>query len=125
MQQALKVNTIDAGDAKAVRFDIGTQSAVLGAHDVDALIQWLATHRAAMSPPPPMEPQASQQYVVEMDPCWYVDKNPMVDGVVLLMRHTGYGWTGFSLPQASLERLQAAFNHPQPPLALPMSQLAS
>ncbi len=124
MQQALRVNVVDEGNAKAVRFDIGAQSAMLGVEDVDALIQWLAKNRASMSPPPPMEPQASQQYVVEMDPCWFVDKNHLVDGVILLMRHTGYGWIGFSLPQTSLDRLQAAINRPGP-VAMEMSPIAS
>jgi hypothetical protein len=52
--------------------------------------------------------------VIEIDPCWYLDKNPLFDGVVLLLRHTGLGWAGFAIPQSSLERLQDAIVKPVP-----------
>lgn len=112
MYKPLKVDAVDEAGLKRVRFDIGGESAMLGAQDIDALIDWLGKTRATMTPSPPMEPQKHQQYVVELDPCWYVEKNPLIDGIVLLLRHSGLGWAGFSMPQSSLEKLQLAMNRP-------------
>ncbi|MGA7817901.1 hypothetical protein [Caballeronia sp.] len=112
MYQMLSVEKIEERGHQAVRFNVGSSAAMLDVKDVDALIETLGRMRSALSPSPPTEPSLTHEYPIEIDPCWYIDTNPLFDGVVLLLRHTGLGWTGFAIPQASLERLQEAIVRP-------------
>jgi hypothetical protein len=81
---------------------------LLRAADVDAVIQHLSLMRASMKPELPKLPSSSNQYVIEVDPCWHTEKPPLFDGAVLLMRHTGLGWAGFAIPTHSLIKLNEA-----------------
>jgi hypothetical protein len=114
MHQTLLVEAIHDSGRQAVRFDIGSNAAILDVDDVDLLIERLGHIRSGLSPALPHEPSRTHNYVIEIDPCWYLDKNPLFDGVVLLLRHTGLGWAGFAIPQSSLERLQDAIVKPVP-----------
>ncbi|WP_090685991.1 hypothetical protein [Paraburkholderia phenazinium] len=92
----------------AVRVAIDQNAVLLGAQEVDAVIERLSLIRAAMRPEVPKEPSRTHQYVIEMDPCWHTEKHPLYDGAVLFMRHTGLGWAGFALPTPSLAKLNEA-----------------
>jgi hypothetical protein len=108
MVHPLTITPVMASGSDALRVDIGSGTAILDARDVDALIERLALIRSSMKPALPPQPSRTKQHVVEIDPCWYVDRSPLFDGVVLLLRHTGLGWTGFAIPRESLERLNRA-----------------
>jgi hypothetical protein len=114
MYQTLLVEAVHDSGRQAVRFNIGSNAAILDVDDVDLLIERLGQIRSGLSPALPHEPSRTHKYVIEIDPCWYLDKNPLFDGVVLLLRHTGLGWAGFAIPQSSLERLQDAIVKPAP-----------
>jgi hypothetical protein len=114
MYQTLQVEPVHDSGRQAVRFNIGSNAAVLDVADIDLLIERLGQIRSGLSPALPQEPSRTHNYVIEIDPCWYLDKNPLFDGVVLLLRHTGLGWAGFAIPQSSLERLQDAIVKPVP-----------
>lgn len=114
MYQTLLVEAVQDSGRQAVRFNIGSNAAILHADDVDLLIERLGQIRSGLLPALPHEPSRTHNYVIEIDPCWYLDKNPLFDGVVLLLRHTGLGWAGFAIPQSSLERLQDAIVKPAP-----------
>jgi hypothetical protein len=104
MVHPLTITPVMASGSDALRVDIGSGTAILDTRDVDALIERLALIRSSMKPAQPPQPSRTKQHVVEIDPCWYVDRSPLFDGVVLLLRHTGLGWTGFAIPRECLER---------------------
>lgn len=114
MYATLRIEKVEEAGRQSVRFKVGDNEAILDVNDVDSLIETLGHIRSALAPLPPVEPSRTHQYAIEIDPCWYIDTNPLFDGVVLLLRHTGLGWTGFALPQSSLERLQEAIVRPVP-----------
>ncbi|CAN7623870.1 hypothetical protein [Caballeronia sp. 15715] len=114
MYQTLQVEAVQDSGRQAIRFDIGSNAAILDVQDIDLLIERLGHIRSGLLPALPQEPSRTHNYVIEIDPCWYLDKNPLFDGVVLLLRHTGLGWAGFAIPQSSLERLQDAIVKPVP-----------
>lgn len=124
MYQPMSFEPVQTSGTAALRFIIGNNAALLDAHEVDDLITQLGEVRRQMLPVPPPQPQRTRMYSLEVDPCWYVDKGPLVDGVVLLLRHTGFGWLGFSLPPQSLSRLYQALTV-QPPMRVAMSATAN
>lgn len=101
----MKIERVDALGEHAIRLSIGQTSVLLPPGDIDAVIQSLSLLRASMRPAVPGEPPRTQQYVVEIDPCWYMECPPMFDGAIFFLRHTGLGWTGFALPDHSLTKL--------------------
>jgi hypothetical protein len=108
MVHPLTITPVTASGNDALRLDIGPGMAILDTQDVDALIERLAVIRSSMKPALPPQPSRTKQHVIDIDPCWYLDRSPLYDGVVLLLRHTGLGWTGFAIPRSSFERLRQA-----------------
>ncbi|GAB7535504.1 hypothetical protein AB4851_17385 [Burkholderia sp. 22PA0099] len=105
MTRPMSIELINEYGKSAVLVSIDKASVILDPADVDAVIQYLSLLRASMQPPVPEAPLRSEQYVVEMDPCWYTEQHALYGGAVLFLRHTGLGWSGFALPPLSLERL--------------------
>jgi len=103
MPGPMSIELVNQYGTRAVRVAIAT--AMLGAGDIDAVIQHLSYLRAAMRPEVPKTPSPAHQFFLEMDPCWHSEKHPLDDGAVLLFRHSGLGWTGFTLPTHSLQKL--------------------
>jgi hypothetical protein len=114
MEHKLLVEPVQDSGHQAVRFNIGANAVILDVNELDALIEHLGMVRSGLTPALPNEPSHTHNYAIEIDPCWYLDKNPLFDGIELLLRHTGLGWTGFAIPQSSLERLQDAIFQPAP-----------
>ncbi|MFP3644001.1 hypothetical protein [Paraburkholderia sp. SIMBA_054] len=106
MQRPMSVEVIDEYGEQAVRIAIDDAVALLGAEDIDALIQHLSYIRAGMQPEVQKVPSRAQQYVLEMDPCWHSEKHPLYDGAVVMLRHSGLGWSAFALPTHSLQKLR-------------------
>ncbi|NTZ83039.1 hypothetical protein FCJ61_08545 [Burkholderia metallica] len=108
MAQPLSIKMIEERGKPVVLMSIERGAAVLDPEDVDAVIQYLSLLRASMQPAVPERPPHAQQFVTEMDPCWYAERHPLEGGVVLLLRHSGLGWASFALPPRSLERLHGS-----------------
>ncbi|WP_069266874.1 hypothetical protein [Paraburkholderia nodosa] len=68
----------------AVCVKVCGRAALLDAPDVDGLIVEVSKLRALMQPAVPEQLLLSHQYVLEIDPCWYTDRNPLRVG---LFRH--------------------------------------
>lgn len=124
MYKRLSVEPLQESGTPALRLVIGNNAALLDVNEVDDLIAHLGQVRAHMLPAPPPQPDRSRLYPLEADPCWHVDRSPLFDGVVLLLRHTGYGWIAFPLPPPSVSKLDIALTA-QPPMQLAMSQVAN
>ena len=105
MLRQMSVELVNDGGKHAVCISIDDKSVILQTNDVDGVIDLLSRMRTTMRPEIPKEPSRTQQYVVEMDPCWHAEPHPFYDGVVLIFRHRGLGWAGFALPRHSLEKL--------------------
>lgn len=105
---AMTIEMVNEYGDHAVRVAVDQNAVLLGAEEVDAVIERLSLIRAAMRPEVPKEPSRTHQYVIEIDPCWHTEKHPLYDGAVLFMRHTGLGWAGCALPTSSLARLHEA-----------------
>ncbi len=124
MHQHMSIEPLHESGTDALRFVIGNCSALLNASEIDNLIMHLGQIRAHMQPAPSLEPVQSQSYTLEVDPCWHVDRSPLFDGVVLLLRHAGFGWTAFALPPPSISKLHDALTA-EPPLRFAMSSMAN
>jgi hypothetical protein len=107
MYDLLALDVLEKESDSALRFRIADRASLLPAAEVDSLIQRLVLLRARMQPPQPAQPEASGDYPLEMDPCWRVDYSPLL-GPVLLLRHSGAGWTAYALPAESIDRLVRA-----------------
>ncbi|REG52161.1 hypothetical protein B0G80_8684 [Paraburkholderia sp. BL6669N2] len=108
MQPLMSVESVNQDSKHTVRIAIDDAAVLLGAEEVDAMIQHLSYIRAAMRPEVPKALSRAQQYVLEMDPCWHSEKALLYDGAVLILRHSGLGWVGFALPAHSLQKLRDA-----------------
>ena len=124
MYQTLSIELLQENGTSAVRLVIGDRAVLLGINDIDGLITQLGQFRAQMFPAPPQTPVKSQTYSLEVDPCWHVDRSPLFEGVVLMLRHAGFGWIAFSLPPSSIEKLHPALTA-QPPVQFAMSPMAN
>lgn len=108
MHKPMSVELINEYGQHAVCVNVNGQAALLDAANLDSLIEELAKLRARMHPAVPDHPSRTHQYVIEIDPNWYTERNPLFDGVVVFLRHTGLGWAGFAIPTESIHRLHAA-----------------
>jgi hypothetical protein len=108
MQKPMSIELVNEYGQHAVCVKVNDQVALLDAADVDGLVEELSKLRAAMHPAVPEQPLRTHQYVLEIDPCWYTERNPLFDGAVVFLRHTGLGWAGFAIPTESMHRLKAA-----------------
>jgi hypothetical protein len=105
MQPLLKFEILNQYGSHALLVSMEESHIVLEPSEIDALIERLSGYRSEMKPAVPEAPSKSHQYVIETNPSWHAQANPVHDGAVVLMRHTGFGWTAFAIPQTSLRRL--------------------
>ena len=105
MTRPMSIELVNEYGTHAVCVRIEGKSVMLESGEVDAVIEHLGMLRASMHPEVPRKPSRSHPYLIEMDPCWHAELNPLFDGVVLLLRHTGIGWGAFAIPQESLANL--------------------
>jgi hypothetical protein len=108
MSKPMSVELVNEYGEHAVCVNVNGNTALLDAADVDSLIEELGKLRAQMRPAVPEQLSRTHQYVIEMDPSWYTERNPLFDGSVVFFRHTGLGWAGFAIPTESMHRLKAA-----------------
>ncbi|QGZ65916.1 hypothetical protein [Paraburkholderia acidisoli] len=110
MQKPMSLELVNEYGQHAVCVNVNGQAALLDATEVDGLIEELSKLRAGMRPAVADHPQRAHQYLLEIDPCWYTERNPLFDGAVFFFRHTGLGWTGFAIPTESMQRLKEALS---------------
>jgi hypothetical protein len=124
MYQRMSIEPLQESGTAALRFVIGNNAALLDANELDNLIAQLGQVRAHMPPAPPPQPEPSRSYSLVVDPCWHVDRSPLFEGVVLLLRHVGFGWIAFSLPPPSMSKLDMALTA-SPPTQFGMSSVVN
>jgi hypothetical protein len=74
---AMSIEMMNEYGTHAVRIAVDEATVLLGAQEVDAVIERLSLIRAAMRPEVPKEPSRTHQYVIEMNPCWHTEKHPL------------------------------------------------
>jgi hypothetical protein len=67
----------------------------------------LAQARAELSQQVPLELAQGTTINTQLNPCWrtWANVHPQLPGIVLNMRHSGYGWLGFLMPHNEAQGL--------------------
>lgn len=104
MQHPMMLHTTGEGQSRKFHVSIGNDMMTLDGKGVDDLIELLAYFRSSMLPRVPAELNLGDRYHITVDPCWYVELNPLMKATIVFLRHVGLGWTGFALPEPD-------FNH--------------
>ncbi|WP_321871564.1 hypothetical protein [Paraburkholderia tropica] len=110
MKKAMAVRAANEYGDMSICFEMGGNTALLSAAEVDELIEELGTIRSSMRPGVPDMPVRTHQYVMEINPSWHTELHPLFDGAALFLRHSGLGWTSFALPLESLRKLSGALS---------------
>ena len=105
MDRLLKLARTNEGGVDAIALTIGDHELILHGDDAEDLLKRLALVRAAMKPAVPPVISRTHPYVLEMNPSWHAEPHPQGQGIVLLFRHSGYGWTGSQIPEAQISGL--------------------
>lgn len=77
----------------------------LAAADMDALIERLATARAAMADAVPAALDPGSRIQSTVNPAWRTRHNLDPNGILLDLRHPGLGWMSFQFPETEAQRL--------------------
>jgi hypothetical protein len=112
MTEEIELQLVNEYGEPSLLVTLGGQSATLSANEVDRLIETLGFARADLLPAPDMTVSRSDRYAVETNTDWHVHHNPLFDGALLFLRHTGFGWTGFGLPSGEMDLLMEAMTPP-------------
>ena len=103
-----------ADDKNSVDLQLSSDSKVVGqstlnADEIDSLIVGLGQFRAALNQQVRSEPDqgAGAREFLVVDPAWRTNQSPHadVDGVVMRLRHLGFGWVSFLLPRREARAL--------------------
>lgn len=87
----------------------GTVAATANALQLDALIHGLVAARAQLLPRVPNDPPLGEQVPVQRDPRYWTNLDAATGCTLLMLRHDGLGWLGFTLPPAERDRLAGYF----------------
>lgn len=90
----------------------------LSASDLETLIAVLAGQRAQMKDPVPTTMTEGDQVLnVQRNPEWFCGFPAEFSGRLLVIRHDGFGWLGFQLPDERARALSTALiNEQSPPI---------
>ncbi|HVE06866.1 MAG TPA: hypothetical protein VNE00_06420 [Paraburkholderia sp.] len=105
MQSDVEMELVNEFGTQELHIRLGDHSALLGASEVDRLIEQLGLLRCELRPEVNRNVSREDCYAVELEPRWRAIPYPMIDGVVLFLRHGGFGWTGFAIPTTALDEL--------------------
>jgi hypothetical protein len=89
---------------------MGDSSVLLDASEIDTLIDELNDVRSDLLPFAARVLPRDHQFVVETNPVWQTVRNPLFDGLVVFLRHSGLGWIGFAIPNTSIIKLVETMN---------------
>ncbi|TAM29934.1 MAG: hypothetical protein EPN59_10845 [Paraburkholderia sp.] len=105
-QCGLRVERVEREGKAALLIECGGASTILDGAQAEALVQKLALYRSAMNPSVAPQLSRTHNYHITLQPLWFAEPNLTIDGVVLLLRHGGFGWVGFSFDRAVLKRMR-------------------
>lgn len=97
MQAKIDLKLINEYGTPGVLLTMDDRQILLEAGDLDRLIETLGSVRVELSPPPTSDISREARYQVETNPDWLVHHHVMHDGLMLFLRHSGYGWLGYGL----------------------------
>lgn len=101
----LEMELVNEYGPNSLLLKAGDDHILLDVAELDELIEQLSFARSDILPETPFEPSKAHQYVIETTPRWHIVRNPLLDGLVVFLRHSGYGWIGYGVPRASIELL--------------------
>lgn len=109
LEQVLEVPTgvkIEKVSNEAVELRIGGEAVSLDAEGLDRVLRRVAHIRADMRPEVPAGLENTTM-IAQVDPAWrtFPSLHPGTPGVALNLRHAGYGWLGFVLPDEEALKL--------------------
>ena len=95
-------------DASTLVIEISVAGKVVGfaplsASEADDLIAKLASNRAGMSERVPSDLDPGSRIASVVNPAWRIAPGP--EGRALALRHPGYGWLGYFLPEAEARNM--------------------
>jgi hypothetical protein len=102
MQSDVEMEVVNEFGTEELHIRIGGSSVLLNAAEVDRLIEQLGLLRCDLSPEVDRDVSREHRYAVEIRPLWRTIAYPMFDGVVVFLRHGGFGWTAFAIPSAAI-----------------------
>jgi hypothetical protein len=105
MSAQIEMEIMNEYGAQSLLLKMGDDSVLLEPAEIDVLIEELGNRRSDMKPYTSAQMARDRQYVVETSPVWQTVRNPLFDGLVVFFRHSGFGWTGFAIPNGSLRKL--------------------
>lgn len=109
MQRPMKIEMVQCDGENRLSVRIGGREMLMDGNDIETFIERLSFHRAAMKPEIAGALSTTHRYLIEVNPSWHADPHPAQDGLALLFRHTGYGWTGFFIQGDRLDGLHDEF----------------
>jgi hypothetical protein len=92
-----QIETVNPYGEQALQLDLGGQLIRLDAAEIDHLIEALGLLRRDLTPVVAPAVSVHERYAVETAPKWQVVTHPLFDGVLLFLRHSGYGWAGYGI----------------------------
>jgi hypothetical protein len=110
MQHPIKIDRTTENGVEKISLQVGDTLFIFDGLEADALLEHLSLIRAAMKPAIRAELSATHSYLIEMNAAWYAEPHHQMNGIVLFLRHSGYGWTGSIIQQDQIAPLLATFN---------------
>lgn len=111
----VELEIVNEYGANALMLKLGNSRVLLDPASISELIEALGQARAELLPAVPAQVPRDQQFPVETEPRWKTIVDPAFAGVLLFLRHSGFGWAGFAIPLASAHRLLEIGNRPVMP----------
>lgn len=110
MQHPIRIDRTMQNGVTTISLRIGNSSFTFDGSEADALLEQLSLIRATMRPAVPATLSPTHPYLLEMNADWYAEPNQQMNGIVLFLRHSAYGWTGSVIQQHQITPLLATFN---------------
>ena len=104
-RRALNLELVNTYGENGLSITVEGGHLILQTPTIDALIEHLGRLRSEMQPPVAPAISPKKEHLVEVDPLWHAEASPLLDGSVVLLRHSGLGWLGFALSRENVERL--------------------
>ncbi len=111
----VELEIVNEYGANALMLKLGNSRALLDPASIGELIEALGLARAELLPAVPAQVPRDRQFPIETEPRWKTIVDPGFAGVLLFLRHSGFGWAGFAIPLASAHRLLEIGHRPVMP----------
>lgn len=98
-RNVVEVNVAPAGETPTCHINLPPDV-------VSQVIDRLADYRAAMTPPIGGDRPPAGPVKAVLDPKWWVQPEPLTEGMAIALLHPGLGWISFVIPPAELEKLK-------------------